>query len=142
MTRMSKRQLASLLVCFALAGLRAAHAQMLNDVEIDGANAGGTHLGSLNGTIGTSAVEVVPSLHDNATGFPPAWSSIFIANDSATASIACGYSPGVTVNGAGTFPIPPQSAFSWPPGTAPGNQRIWCIASAASTPFFAKIGVP
>lgn len=95
-----------------------------------------------NGTIGTGAVEIVPMPSDNAAGFPPAWTTLFIANASATATIACSFSNAVTVNGPDSFTIPPQQSMTWYPGTTPRNRRIWCIASASSTPFMAKLGSP
>jgi hypothetical protein len=134
MIRMCRRQLASLLVCVALTALRGeAHAQMLNDTDI-------SKLLGNNGTIGTNAVEIVPMPVDAATGFPPQWATLFIANASAAATISCGFSNIVTVNGADSLTIPAGQSVFWPLGTPPRNQRIWCIASAASTPFFAKVG--
>jgi len=111
-----------------------AQAQMLNDTDI-------SQLLGNNGTIGTSAVEIVPKPFDNATGFPQTWSTLFIANASAAATISCGYSNAVTVNGPDSFAIPPEQSIFWPVGTPPRNQRIWCVASASATPFIAKVGV-
>jgi hypothetical protein len=137
MIRMRNRSLATvaILACFAVPSLRGvAHAQMLNDTDISAL------LGN-NGTIGTAAVEIVPRPADKATGFPAQWATLFIANASAGATISCGYSRAVTVNGADSFTIPAGQSVFWPPGTPPKNQPIWCIASASSTPFFAKLGV-
>jgi hypothetical protein len=132
---MKKRLLASILVCAALTVLGgAAQAQMLNDTDI-------SKLLGNSGTVGTSAVEIVPMPADAAAGFPPQWATLFIANASSAATISCGFSNAVTVNGADSFTIPAGQSVFWPPGTPPQNQRIWCIASASSTPFFAKVGL-
>ncbi len=133
----------AVLAALALLGFAgAAEAQMLNVTDIS------KLVGTSTATIGTSAVLVVPQAVGggganvaNYSGVPAAWSSAFIANASASATISCGYSPGVTLNGADSFTIPPGQSLSWdltyPP---PRNQGIWCIASAASTPFHASVG--
>jgi len=128
-----KRYFLALPAAAALGG--PAQGQMLNNTDI-------SKLLGNNATIGTTAVEIVARPTDNAAGFPPAWGTLFIANASSAATISCGFGSTVTVNGADSFTIPAGQSMFWPLGGAPRNQQIWCIASAAATPFFATVGAP
>lgn len=120
-----------------------AQAQMANVTDI-------TKLaGASSGTIGTSAVLVVPQVIGggvanaaNYAGIPSRWSTLFLANAGAPggAIISCGFTSSIALEGAGTFSLPPQQSLWWPPGTPPQNLPIYCIAAAASTPFSAVVG--
>ncbi len=90
--------------------------------------------------VGTTPELIVPAMGANPN-LPPLWSSVFIANGAASGgnSLSCGYSAGVSANGLGTFTVPPQSSMYWPPGAAPSDLQIWCVASGASTPIAATI---
>ena len=46
--------------------------------------------------------------------------------------MSCGYNSGITLNGKGTFAIPPQWVAYWPPGGAP-KQAVYCVASGSAT---------
>ncbi len=132
----------TILAALALLYAGAAEAQMLNVTDIS------KLVGTSSATIGTTPVLVVPQAVGggsaniaNYPGVPTAWSTAFVANDSASATISCGYSRGVSVNGADSVTIPPGQSLNWdltyPP---PRNQGIWCVASVASTPFHASLG--
>jgi hypothetical protein len=133
----------ALLAALAFLGLTcAASAQMLNVTDIS------RLVGTSSATIGTGAVLLVPQAVGGGSlnaasypGVPGQWSTAFIANASSTATISCGYSPGVTLNGPDSFTIPPGQSLNWdltyPP---PRNLGIWCIASAAATPIHVSVG--
>lgn len=126
---------------FALAFLAAvlafpSQAQQLNVTDIS------KLVGTSTAQIGTTAVLVVPVMGSAYPGVPIAWDTLFIANASGTATISCGYSSAITVNGADTFTITPQGSQFWPPGTVPKNLPVWCVASAAATPVQAVVGTP
>lgn len=87
--------------------------------------------------LGTVVAQVYGGL--GVGGVPPSIGSLTIANDSATATISCGFKATVTAAGMGTFTIAPNQTAFWPFGSAPKGP-IWCISSAAGTNYGVFVG--
>ncbi|HUK60240.1 MAG TPA: hypothetical protein VLV50_13500 [Stellaceae bacterium] len=121
------RALVAALAFLGLAG--AAEAQAITATDLSGSFA----------PIGTTPALVVPALGDPRV--PGERATLFLMNSSASGgnAISCGYSAAISVNGNGTFTLPPQQSMFWPRGSAPRN-AIWCVASGAATPMQIIIG--
>jgi hypothetical protein len=112
-----------------------------------GAQTGSVNLSDLSaacGSVGTSAQVVVPAVNATIAGGACAnmlsdRATIFLSNASASATVSCGYSNAVTINGQGTFTLPPGWTARYSRGDAV-KVAIWCIASAPSTPMGVTVG--